>query len=266
MLGETTSLRVRTPEGVEFSLPLASPFTRCLALAVDYAVVVALTLLITQVIDIFKEAVELIPLIGPILSDFGTGTTILLQFLVFTFYGMVTEWIWSGQTVGKRLFRLRVIDERGLAPGTKQIVIRNLFRVLDILPSTFYFIGSISCLITKRCQRIGDIAAGTLVIREIVPKQPELDEVLLSGENSFSSHPLLEARLRQKTSAEEARIALDAVSRRNEFEPERRLELFARIADHFREITEFPDEVTSGLSDEQYVRNVVDTLFRRARV
>ncbi|MEM6280102.1 MAG: RDD family protein [Verrucomicrobiota bacterium] len=266
MLGDTTSLKIRTPEGVEFSLPLASPFSRCLALAVDYAVVVALTLLISRVIEIFQDAVEVIPLIGPILSDFGAGATILLQFLVFTFYGMLTEWLWAGQTVGKRLFRLRVIDERGLAPGARQIVIRNLFRVIDILPSTFYLLGSLSCLLTKRCQRIGDIAAGTLVIREVVPKPPELDEVLLSGENSFASHPLLEARLRQKTSAEEARLALDAVSRRNELEPENRLELFARIADHFREITEFPDEVTSGLSDEQYVRNVVDTLFRRARV
>jgi uncharacterized RDD family membrane protein YckC len=266
MLGETTSLEVRTPEGVSFSLPIASPFSRCLALAVDFAVVVALTLLISQVISIFQSSVSEIPLIGPILSDFGAGATILLQFLVFTFYGMITEWLWSGQTVGKRLFRLRVIDERGLALGAKQIVIRNLFRLLDILPSTFYLIGSVSCLFTKRCQRIGDIAAGTLVIREITPRAPQLEEVLLFGENSFSTQPLLEARLRQKTTPEEARIALDAVSRRNEFDPESRLTLFSRIADHFREVADFPDEVTGGLSDEQYVRNVVDTLFRRAKV
>ena len=265
MLGETTELKVRTPEGVEFSLPLASPFSRCLALAVDYAVVVALTMLISHVIGIFQSSVSEIPVIGPILSDFGAGATIILQFLVFTFYGMITEWLWAGQTVGKRLFRLRVIDERGLVPGAGQIVIRNLFRVLDILPSTFYFLGSVSCLLTKRCQRIGDIAAGTLVIREVALPAPELDEILLEGENSFSTHPLLEARLRQRTSPEEARIALDAVSRRNEFEPESRLQLFSKIADHFREVTEFPEEVTHGLSDEQYVRNVVDTLFRRAR-
>ncbi|MEM7602301.1 MAG: RDD family protein, partial [Verrucomicrobiota bacterium] len=145
-------------------------------------------------------------------------------------------------------------------------VIRNLFRLLDILPSTFYLIGSLSCLFTRRCQRIGDIAAGTLVIREVDQKPPEFDEVLLFGENSFSSQPLLEARLRQKVSPEEARIALDAVSRRNELDPESRLNLFKKIASHFREHIEFPDEVTSGLSDEQYVRNVVDTLFRRAKV
>lgn len=91
MLGETTSLEVRTPEGVSFSLPIASPFSRCLALAVDFAVVVALTLLISQVISIFQSSVSEIPLIGPILSDFGAGATILLQFLVFTFYGMITD-------------------------------------------------------------------------------------------------------------------------------------------------------------------------------
>lgn len=266
MLGQTTSLEVRTPEGVTFSLPVASPFSRCLALAIDFAVVVALTMLISQVIRIFQSSVEAIPLIGPVLSDFGAGATILLQFLVFTFYGMITEWLWAGQTVGKRLFRLRVIDERGLAPGARQIVIRNLFRLLDILPSTFYLIGSLSCLFTKRCQRVGDIAAGTLVIREVTQPTPEFEQVLLFGENSFSSRPLLEARLRQKTSPEEARIALDAVSRRNEFDPEARLALFSRLAEHFREVVIFPAEITSGLSDEQYVRNVVDTLFRRAKV
>ncbi|MDF1825599.1 MAG: RDD family protein [Verrucomicrobiales bacterium] len=266
MLGQTTSLEVRTLEGVTFSVPIASPFSRCLALAVDFAVVVALTLLISQFIGIFQSSVAEIPVIGSILSDFGAGATILLQFIVFTFYGMVTEWLWSGQTVGKRLFKLRVIDDRGLSLGVKQIVIRNLFRLLDILPSTFYLIGSISCLITKRCQRIGDIAAGTLVIREIEAKPPEFEEMLAPGENSFSTKPLLEARLRQNTSPEEARIALDAVARRNELSPDNRLHLFSQIANHFREVAEFPDEVTAGLSDEQYVRNVADTLFRRARV
>ena len=56
---------------------------------------------------------------------------------------------------------------------------------------------------------------------------------------------------------------MDAVIRRNELSPDARLELFSRLADYFREVAEFPDEITLGLSDEQYVRNVVDSLFRR---
>jgi len=264
MLGRTTSLEVRTPEGVTFTVPVASPFSRCLALAIDFAVVVALTMLISQVIAILNFSVSSIPVIGDVLSDFGTGMIVLLQFLIATLYGMISEWLWAGQTLGKRVFKLRVIDERGLSLGLKQIIIRNLFRLLDILPSTFYLLGSICCFFTKRCQRMGDIAAGTLVVREVEVPAPEFGEAMTVEENSFARIPHLEARLRRHTSPEEARIALDAVARRSELDPECRLQLFAKLADHFRNITEFPDEITLGLSDEQYVRNVVDSLFRRA--
>lgn len=264
MLGRTVSLQIRTPEGVTFSVPIASPISRCLAVAVDYAVVIALTMLIAQVLSIIGLSLANIPVIGDVISDFAGGAILLIQFIVFAGYGIVTEWLWSGRTVGKRLFRLRVIDERGLALGFKQVLIRNLFRFLDVLPSTFYLVGGISCFVTKRCQRTGDIAAGTLVIRETENAAPELSGVIGGGENSFSKVPHLEARLRQRTSPEEARIALDAISRRDELDPESRLVLFSRLADHFRERVDFPEEITIGLSDEQYVRNAVDSLFRRA--
>lgn len=266
MLGKTTSLHVRTPEGVDFEIPIASPFTRCLALAIDLAVVIALTLLLGQIVGALKLMLSGIPIIGPLVADFGTGAMIVVQFVIAVFYGMATEWLWSGRTLGKRVLRLKVIDERGLPLGLKQVVIRNLFRLLDMLPSTFYLLGGLSCFLTKRCQRIGDIAAGTLVIREIEARTPDLGEFIRSETNSFASMPHLEARLRQRTSAEEARLVLDAVTRRNELEPEARLELFAQLAQLFRERTEFPDEITLGLSDEQYVRNVASSLFRRTSV
>jgi len=189
---------------------------------------------------------------------------VIFQFAIAILYGIATEWLMNGQTLGKRMFSLRVIDERGLKLGLKQVVIRNLFRLLDSLPSTFYLIGGLSCLFTHRCQRIGDIAAGTLVIREAMATPPALDQLALSGDNSFAAVPHIEARLRQRTSPIEARLALDAVVRRDELAPESRLTVFSKLADHFRETAEFPEEITIGLSDEQYVRNVVNSLFRRA--
>lgn len=266
MLGRTTSLRVHTPEGVDFEIPVASPFSRCLALGIDFAIVLALSILLTQVVAALQIMASAIPGIGKVLQDFGTGAIIVMQFLVATGYGMLTEWLWSGRTVGKRLLKLRVIDERGLALGLKQVVIRNLFRLLDMLPSGFYLLGGVSCLVTKRCQRLGDLAAGTLVIRETEARPPSPEEFLGIERNSFAAMPHLEARLRQRTSPEEARLVLDAMARRNELDPEARLELFAKLADHFRAITEFPDEITIGISDEQYVRNVAASLFRRASV
>lgn len=266
MLGRTTSLSVRTPEGVVFELPLASPFVRCLALAVDLAVVLALTMALRQAVSALSMAVGSLPVVGRVLQDFGTGAMILLQFAVAIGYGILTEWLWSGRTVGKRLLKLRVIDERGLSLGLKQVVVRNLFRLLDMLPSTFYLLGGISCLATKRCQRLGDIAAGTLVVREAATAPPSLAAFVRSERNSFAAVPHLAARLRQRTTPEEARLVLDAVTRRDELEPEARLALFARLADYFRGIAEFPEETTFGLSDEQYVRNVASTLFEKAAV
>ena len=266
MLGKTTALKVRTAEGVSFKVPIASPFSRCLALAIDIAVIIGLTILATTVINILQTIAETVPQIGRILIDFGTGAAIILQFVIATFYGIITEWLWSGQTLGKRIFRLRVIDERGLSLSFKQILIRNIFRLLDMLPSTFYLIGGTSCLLTPKCQRTGDLAAGTLVIRESEVSAPSYNELLEKEENSFSTMPHLEARLRHRTSPDEARIALDAITRRNELQPESRLLLFSQLAKHFREISEFPDEITVGLSDEQYIRNVVDTIFRKVSI
>lgn len=257
---------MRTPEGVAFDIPLAGPFSRCLALAIDVAVVLAGTLLVAQVLNFLSLVASSVPVLGRVLADFGSGTVIVMQFVISIGYGMATEWLWSGRTLGKRIMKLRVIDERGLALGLKQVVIRNLFRVLDMAPSTFYLLGGISCVLTKRCQRLGDIAAGTLVIRELEPTPPEIEEFVRAEKNSFASLPHLEARLRQRTTPEEARLVLDAVTRRNELDPPARLELFARLADYFREFAEFPEETTIGLSDEQYVRNIAASLFHRASV
>lgn len=264
MLGKTVSLRIRTPEGVAFHLPLASPVSRGLALIVDLAVILAILIVVSTAINIFSATVASLPYIGEFLADFGSGFIILFSFVLVMLYGAFFEWLWKGQTVGKRLMHLRVVDERGLALTSGQIVMRNLFRLLDILPSAFYLVGGVSCVFTKRCQRIGDIAAGTVVIREVKVAQPEIDEILEDIDNSFATMPHLEARLRQNSTPDDARIALDAVLRRSELGDRERLRVFGEIADYFRDLAEFPEEITLGLSDEQYVRNVVDSLYRRA--
>ena len=86
---------------------------------------------------------------------------------------------------------------------------------------------------------------------------------MLAGKyNSLRQFPHLTARLRQRVSPGEAAIALQAVLRRDEFEPASRVELFGDLASHFRETVAFPEEATDGVADEQYVRNVVDVVCR----
>ena len=262
-LGKTTTLEIRTGEGVSFSLPLASPIVRCLAWLVDLMVVGCLAVAVAVTLSFLASIFAAIPVISQAITDFAGAIQVILGFVISVFYAIVLEWFWRGQTVGKRMLGLRVMDERGLTLSFRQIVLRNLFRIIDVLPSAFYLVGGVSCLLTKRCQRLGDLAAGTLVIRRRKLEEPEIDQIFSDDENSFRSYPHLEARLRQRISPEEAQIALDALLRRGELDSGRRLEVFEALADHFRGYIEFPEEAVIGLSDEQYVRNVVDTLFRK---
>jgi len=251
-LGNTTELKIQTPEGVEFSLPLAGPVTRCAAWAFDLVMIVILFQIISALLKVFSV----------ISGDMAMAISILLQFLVMVGYGIFFEWFWKGQTIGKRIMKLQVIDEKGLTLKMNQIILRNLFRVVDSLPM-FYLVGGMSCLLSARAQRLGDLAAGTLVVRRKEIAEPAIDELLGDDVNSFKEYPRLEARLRQRVSPEEVRLAIDTVLRRNELSPNRRLRVFKDLADFFRDKVEFPEEVTHGLSDEQYVRNVVATLFER---
>jgi hypothetical protein len=142
------------------------------------------------------------------------------------------------------------------------VIVRNLVRIADMLPGT-YAIGGAFCLFSKRCQRLGDFAAGTVVVREVKATPPDVEGVLGGKYNSFRQYPHIEARLRQKVTPDEAQLALAALVRREELEPAAIIKLFALMAERFREKVKFPDEADFGLSDEQYVRNVVDSLYRK---
>jgi hypothetical protein len=132
---------------------------------------------------------------------------------------------------------------------------------VDALPA-FYFVGGVACWLNSKCQRLGDLAANTVVIRSPRVAEPDLDQLLAGKYNSLRQYPHLAARLRQRVSAAEADVALQALLRREEFDPVARVELFGDLAAHFRTKVEFPAEATDGVADEQYLRNVVDVLYR----
>jgi hypothetical protein len=159
------------------------------------------------------------------------------------------------------LLRLRVMDARGLRLQVYQVVIRNLLRFVDMLP-VFYMLGGIVSILSPRGQRLGDLAAGTIVVHNPVLAEPDLDQLLAGKFNSMRAHPHLAGRLRQRVSPVEARLALQALVRRDELEPSARIQLFSDLAGHFRSLVSFPPEITETLPDEQYIRNVVDILFR----
>jgi uncharacterized RDD family membrane protein YckC len=199
--------------------------------------------------------------VGILSPDFASGLMVLAGFVVAIGYGVVMEWAMRGQTIGKRYMRLRVMDAQGLRLQFHQILMRNLLRAADLLP-VCYLVGGMACLLSKRCQRLGDLAANTVVVHMPKYVEPDLDHLLAGKFNSLRQHPHLEARLRQRVSAEEARLALQALVRRDDLDPVARVRLFSELADNFKEIVAFPPEAVEAMPDEQYVHNVADILFR----
>ena len=80
--------------------------------------------------------------------------------------------------------------------------------------------------------------------------------------STLRAHPHLCARLRQRVTPLEASTALQAIVRRDEFEATARVALFGELATHFKAKVQFPSEAVDGIADEQYIRNVVDVLYR----
>jgi len=244
-------LTIRTPEGIAFSHVLAGPVSRCLAWIVDLCVIALLGSVVGM---IFKK-------LGLLNQDVAAAFATLSYFGIGIGYGIGTEWYWRGQTLGKRLLRLRVIDRQGLHLQFNQILIRNLLRFVDSLP-VFYLVGGAACFLSPRCQRLGDLAAATLVIRIPRVTEPDLEQLQAVPYNSLREQPHLAARLRQRIDAPLAALLLQSIFRREEFEPVERVRLFAELAGYLRTLVQFPPETVESLSDEQYVRNVLDMVFR----
>lgn len=248
---KTNVLLIRTPEGIVFSQVLAGPIARFLAWLLDLACVVGLTMALGQFL-------VLIQLVSPGLAS---ALNIIGYFVISIGYGIAFEWFWRGQTLGKRICRLRVVDAEGLRLQFHQVVTRNLLRFVDSLP-LFYFVGGLACWFSTRCQRIGDLAANTVVVRIPRVTEPDIDQLLPDKFNSLRQYPHLAARLRQRVSPLEAGLVVQALLRREEFDPIERVGLFRELADYFRGKVEFPADATDGIADEQFLRNLVDVVFR----
>src|SRR5690348_16456681 len=121
---KVSTLKIRTPEGIVFSQLLAGPVTRFFAWFIDQ-------LCIQVLISVLGTVVSLIEVVS---FEFAIAFLVIGWFVVGIGYGIFFEWTWRGQTIGKRLFRLRVVDVVGMRLQFNQIVVRNLLRFVDELP------------------------------------------------------------------------------------------------------------------------------------
>ena len=247
-----TSLTIETPEGVVFSYPLATPVRRALAWSIDAAAISFAS----------STAGKIAQAAGVLSADFAAALGVILYFVISIGYGIFFEWRWRGQTIGKRLLAIRVIDAQGLRLQFSQIVLRNLIRFIDTLP-LFYLVGGVTAFLNRNCQRLGDLAANTVVACERLWTPPDLEQIAPAKYNSLAAYPNLAARLRTLASPEAVSLAIRAVTHRDGYTPDARIDLFRDLAAYFRSLVLFPESALEGLTDEQYVRSALHVICRR---
>ncbi|MCA1578587.1 MAG: RDD family protein [Acidobacteria bacterium] len=174
-------LIIETPERVPLHFALASIGNRFLACALDHTIqgLVLVLIFVTGLIiaNASSATLETAVFSAP---KWVYAVMIILIFLTFSGYFAFFEWLWSGQTPGKRWMKLRVIREDGRPITFWEAAVRNLIRTLDMMPAPFYSIGLISVFVTGRDQRVGDMVAGTVVVREREAEAPAFTAVFAS--------------------------------------------------------------------------------------
>jgi uncharacterized RDD family membrane protein YckC len=144
-----TTRRVATPEGIELTLRLAGPVPRALAWSVDFLLRVAVVFVVWMIARPLGEA--------------GTGIALITAFFVEWLLPAWFEINWNGQTPGKRAFGIAVLNDDGTPVRWPAALTRNLLRAVDFLP-LFYGIGLVAMLANRDFKRLGDLAAGTVVV------------------------------------------------------------------------------------------------------
>ena len=144
-----TTRRVATPEGIELTLHLAGPVPRAMAWAIDLVIRVAILLAVAT------GALQL--------GRAGWGVVLLAAFFVEWLLPAWFEAVWRGQTPGKRAMGLAVLNDDGTPVRWPGALTRNLLRAVDFLPF-FYGIGLLAMLSNRDFKRLGDLAAGTVVV------------------------------------------------------------------------------------------------------
>lgn len=205
---------VELADGVEIRLRVAGPLPRAGAYLIDF--LIRVMLLLAGVITCMFAGWAL----G---GKVAQGLMLLAWFLLDWLYPVVFEAGRRGATPGKRLMGLRVVQDSGSPVTVGQAVVRNFLRFIDSMPLFTYAFGMASCLASRRFQRLGDLAAGTVVVYDRAPSQPMIP-------NLESVNPL---PLPISLSADETRALALFSERAGLWSPGRRME----IADHATALT-----------------------------
>jgi uncharacterized RDD family membrane protein YckC len=218
---------LRTPEQIELQYDLAGLGSRFMAIALDSLIQGAVMLALFSVFGFGMAllSVSMRDMLGRNASVFAIGGIALVVLLIFLLswgYFIFFEMVWNGQTPGKRITGIRVLTVRGEPVTLVHSLVRNLLRLVDSLPSG-YMLGIIVMLATARSQRLGDLAAGTIVVRE---RHAELPRALPPLDPSL----MLPPHLASAFASRDVLLARDFMRRAPSLSPDRRAVLGRQIA------------------------------------
>jgi len=236
-------LEVETPDHVVLRYDLAGGGNRGFAAVVDFVIA---TLVFAGALFGFSQLVRAFGEVGA--QVFGVLT--LLTFFIAWSYFFVLEWLWQGQTVGKRLYGLRVIRDDGAPAGFIAVLIRNLIRIVDFLP-LFYGLGLLMIIGTSRSQRLGDLAAGTYVVRA---PRPQLDYFSLRTVTPVAAGAVVETRA---LPGEVQRLVREFVAREAKLASADRLRIAHQIAEAVRP---YARDLETTADDVEFLRAVARSL------
>jgi len=209
-----TTRRVATPEGIELTLHLAGPVPRAIAWAIDLAI---------------RFAIVIAVMIGALqFGRAGWGVVLLTAFFVEWLLPAWFESTWRGQTPGKRLMKLAVLNDDGTPVRWPGALTRNLLRAVDFLPF-LYGAGLVSMLANRDFKRLGDLAAGTVVVYQLES---------IESKKEIPSSPAIAPPV--ALNLEEQRAVLDLAERSTTLTQER-----------FEELAELPTPLVGQLDGER---------------
>ena len=204
-----TTRRVATPEGIELTLRLAGPVPRALAWSVDLALRAALVLVLIALASYLGRA--------------GWGMVLIAAFAIEWLVPAAFEAKWGGQTPGKRVMGIAVLNDDGTPVRWPAALTRNLLRAADFLPF-FYGVGLVAMMMNRDFKRLGDLAAGTVVVYRSVATE--------AARRIPEAPPVAPALMLEP---EEQRAVLELAERSTTLTPER-----------FEELAELPKPLVGG--------------------
>jgi uncharacterized RDD family membrane protein YckC len=177
-------LNIDTPELVAIEMPLAGIGSRFIAILVDFLIWGFVFLILGIVAAIIIPALHFF---GGVSANWAIGIFVLIVFLLQWGYFALFEAFGNGRTPGKRVARIRVIHQSGRGINFVEALARNLVRFVDYFPS-FYAVGLVAIFLSRRNQRLGDMVAGTLVVRDREVDSPHWGE---SASRTFTAPTLI---------------------------------------------------------------------------